>query len=104
MGPGERIAIMLSAERNDYLTRVGPGTAMGSLLRRYWIPLLHSQELDERDGGPLRIRLLGESLVAFRDGSGRVGLLDHHCPPASVAVLWPQRAGRPALPLPWLAI
>jgi phenylpropionate dioxygenase-like ring-hydroxylating dioxygenase large terminal subunit len=71
---------MLSAGANAYLTGIGPGTAMGALLRRYWIPLLYSQELDERDGGPLRIRLLGESLIAFRDGAGRVGLLDHHCP------------------------
>jgi phthalate 4,5-dioxygenase oxygenase subunit len=71
---------MLSAAGNAYLTSIGPGTAMGALLRRYWIPLLYTQELDERDGGPLRIRLLGESLIAFRDGAGRIGLLDHHCP------------------------
>lgn len=71
---------MLSAEKNDYLTRIGPGTPMGELLRAYWIPLLYSHELPDRDGAPMRIRLLGESLVAFRDSAGRVGLLDHHCP------------------------
>ena len=53
---------------------------MGALLRRYWIPLLYSHELAERDGPPRRIRLLGESLHAFRDTEGRVGLLDHRCP------------------------
>jgi nitrite reductase/ring-hydroxylating ferredoxin subunit len=53
---------------------------MGRLLRSYWIPLLYSHELPDADGPPKRIRLLGESLVAFRDSSGQVGLLDHHCP------------------------
>ena len=67
-------------DKNAYLTAVGPGTPMGRLIRSYWIPLLHSHELAEPDGAPVRIRLLGESLVAFRDTSGRVGLLDHHCP------------------------
>ena len=71
---------MLSAEKNAYLTAVGPGTAMGALLRCYWIPLLYSHELPTADGPPKRIRLLGESLIAFRDTTGRVGLLDHRCP------------------------
>src|SRR5947209_803017 len=53
---------------------------MGQLLRFYWIPLLYSHELGDPDGPPQRIRLLGESLVAFRDSNGRVGLFDHHCP------------------------
>jgi nitrite reductase/ring-hydroxylating ferredoxin subunit len=66
--------------KNIYLTNVNPGSPMGSLLRSYWIPLLYSHELAECDGPPRRIRLLGESLVAFRDTEGRVGLLDHHCP------------------------
>lgn len=66
-------------KRNDFLTKVGRGTPMGELLRCYWLPLLHSHEL-EPDGPPFRVRLLGESLVAFRDSAGRVGLLDHHCP------------------------
>lgn len=71
---------MLSQKQNDDLTRVGPGTPMGALLRSYWIPLLYSHELAENDGAPVRVRLLGESLVAFRDTGGRVGLLDHNCP------------------------
>ena len=71
---------MLSTEQNTYLTRIGPGTPMGSMLRAYWQPLLYSHELAERGGPPLRVRLLGESLVAFRDSDGRVGLLDHQCP------------------------
>ena len=71
---------MLSAAKNDYLTAVGPGTPMGALLRCYWIPLLYSHELPDPDGPPKRIRLLGESLIAFRDTQGLVGLLDHRCP------------------------
>jgi phenylpropionate dioxygenase-like ring-hydroxylating dioxygenase large terminal subunit len=52
---------------------------MGELMRRYWIPALLSSEIAERDGAPVRVRLLGEDLVAFRDSQGRVGLLDEHC-------------------------
>ena len=71
---------MLSAEDNEILTRVGPGTPMGSLLRRYWIPACLSSEVAEPDGPPARVRLLGEDLVAFRDTSGRVGLVEEQCP------------------------
>ena len=71
---------MLSIEQNEYLTRVGEGTPMGALLRSYWLPLLYSDELAERDGAPVRVQLLGERLIAFRDSAGRVGLLDHRCP------------------------
>lgn len=71
---------MLSAEDNQMLTRVGPGTPMGELMRRFWIPALLSEELPENDGTPVRVRLLGEDLVAFRDSLGRIGLLDEHCP------------------------
>jgi phenylpropionate dioxygenase-like ring-hydroxylating dioxygenase large terminal subunit len=71
---------MLSAEDNATLTRTGPGTAMGTLFRRFWMPVLLSRELPEPDGPPLRVTLLGEDLVAFRDTEGRVGLLDRHCP------------------------
>jgi phenylpropionate dioxygenase-like ring-hydroxylating dioxygenase large terminal subunit len=67
-------------DRNSYLTLVGPKSPMGGLLRSYWMPVLYSHELPDRDGPPVRIRLLGESLVAFRDSQDRVGLLDHHCP------------------------
>src|SRR5207237_1179498 len=58
----------------------GPGTMMGNLLRRYWIPAILSSELPEPDSDPVRITLLGENLVAFRDTRGRVGLLGANCP------------------------
>jgi phenylpropionate dioxygenase-like ring-hydroxylating dioxygenase large terminal subunit len=70
---------MLSREENELLTRVGPGTAMGQLMRCYWIPALLSEEIPIADGAPVRVRLLGEDLVAFRDSDGRVGLLGEHC-------------------------
>src|SRR5258708_431694 len=70
---------MLSREENDLITRVGPGTPMGELMRRYWIPALLSEEISEPECPPLRVRLLGEDLVAFRDSMGRVGLLAEHC-------------------------
>jgi nitrite reductase/ring-hydroxylating ferredoxin subunit len=70
---------MLTREDNELLTRTGPGTPMGRLLRRYWVPALLSEELPEVDGVPLRVRLLGEKLVAFRDSGGRVGLLNGSC-------------------------
>ena len=71
---------MLSVKDNEKLTKVGPGTPMGELMRRYWQPVLLSWEVDERDGAPVRVRILGEDLVAFRDTSGRVGLLSEWCP------------------------
>ena len=61
------------------LTRVGPGTVMGEMMRQYWIPAAASSEL-KADGDPMRLMLLGEPLIAFRDSSGRVGVLDHQCP------------------------
>jgi nitrite reductase/ring-hydroxylating ferredoxin subunit len=67
-------------EDNELLTRVGPGTPMGDLMRQYWVPALVSTELPERDGPPVRLKLLGEELIAFRDTTGRVGLLGDHCP------------------------
>lgn len=70
---------MLRTEDNHLLTRTGPGTPMGDLFRRYWIPALKSDELAP-DGHTIRIRLLGEDLVAFRDTEGKVGLLDEKCP------------------------
>jgi phenylpropionate dioxygenase-like ring-hydroxylating dioxygenase large terminal subunit len=70
---------MLSREDNELLTRVGPGTAMGDTMRRYWIPAVLASEIPEPDCPPVRVRLLGEDLVAFRDSRGRVGLLEEHC-------------------------
>jgi len=71
---------MLSREDNELLTRITSGTPMGDTMRRYWIPALMGSELAEPDGAPVRVRLLGEDLVAFRDTQGRVGLLDEYCP------------------------
>jgi len=71
---------MLPAADNRYLTRTGRGTPMGALLRRFWVPALLSAELPTPDGPPLRVRLLGEDLVAFRTNDGRVALLAANCP------------------------
>lgn len=79
---------MLTREENERLCRVGPGTPMGETLRRYWIPALLSEELPEPDGPPVRVRLLGEDLVAFRDTSGQVGLVDEWCPHRRASFYW----------------
>src|SRR5579885_1952307 len=71
---------MLSQEENELITRVGPGTPMGAALRRYWLPALLVEELPAPDCPPVRVRLLGEDLVAFRDSMGQLGLLGAHCP------------------------
>ena len=71
---------MLSREDNELLCKVGPGTPTGALMRQYWIPALISSELPEKDGAPVRVRLLGENLIAFRATSGKIGLIQNHCP------------------------
>lgn len=71
---------MFTERDNEDLTRVGPGTVMGEYLRRHWMPFLIADELALSDGAPLRVRLLGEDLIAFRDTNGRLGLLDRFCP------------------------
>jgi len=70
---------MLSREENELLTRTDPGTPAGELFRRYWIPALLSEEIPAADCPPVRVRLLGEDLVVFRDTHGRIGILDEHC-------------------------
>ncbi len=70
---------MTTAQDGELLTRVGPGTPMGELMREYWIPAAKSSELTA-DGNPMRLMLLGEKLIAFRDSAGRVGIMDHRCP------------------------
>ncbi len=69
---------MLSKERNEALTQVGPGTPMGELLRRYWMPIAGVSEFDHKSTKP--VRLMGENLVLYKDLSGNFGLLDRHCP------------------------
>ena len=78
---------LLTREENELLTRTGPGTPMGAVLRRYWLPMLLAWELPGPDCPPVRVKLLGERLVAFRDTSGRVGLLAEGCPHRG-ASLW----------------
>ena len=70
---------MLSQEENELLTRIGPGTLMGDLMREYWMPSMMSSELVS-DGIPVRLKLLGEELIAFRDTSGKVGVIANSCP------------------------
>ncbi|MDE2361234.1 MAG: Rieske 2Fe-2S domain-containing protein [Hyphomicrobiales bacterium] len=70
---------MSKSSDGEDLTRVGPGTVMGEMMRQYWIPAALSSEL-EADGDPMRLMLLGEKLIAFRDTSGRVGVMEHQCP------------------------
>ena len=70
---------MASNKDRDLIVRVGPGTPMGEFMRQYWIPAALSSEF-VADGDPVRLMLLGEKLVGFRDSSGRVGIMDHRCP------------------------
>ena len=78
---------MLTREQNEQLTRTDRGTLMGELFRRYWIPALHAREVAEPDGPPVRVQLLGEKLIAFRDTQGRVGVIDEFCAHRGVS-LW----------------
>src|SRR5512143_1734296 len=71
---------MLSQQDNEMLTHVGPGTPMGNLLRQYWAPALLSEELPSPDCPPIRVKLMCEELIAFRNTSGEVGLVANACP------------------------
>jgi phenylpropionate dioxygenase-like ring-hydroxylating dioxygenase large terminal subunit len=70
---------MLRKEINELLTQTRTGTPMGQLFRQYWIPALLARELPENDCAPVRVKLLGERLIAFRDSEGRYGLMDEFC-------------------------
>jgi phthalate 4,5-dioxygenase len=78
---------MLRKEQNDLLTQTGPKTPMGAMFRSYWIPALLSEELPANDCAPVRVKLLSESLVAFRDSQGRYGLISEFCAHRGVS-LW----------------
>ena len=67
---------MLRAEQNTFATQTGPGTPMGEMFRRYWIPAMHASELPENECPPVRIKLLSERLLAWRDTQGRLALTD----------------------------
>ncbi len=71
---------MLSETNNRLLTEAGPGTQMGELLRRFWIPVALAEEIGGPDSPPQRVTVLGEPLLLFRDTSGRIGLVDRRCP------------------------
>ena len=78
---------MLRKDQNDLLTQTGPGTPMGDMFRCYWIPALLAEELPDNDCAPVRVKLLGERLLAFRDSEGRYGLIDEFCAHRGVS-LW----------------
>ena len=96
---------MITDEMNVLLTRTGPGTPMGDLFRRYWIPALLDWELPEPDCPPVRVKLLGERLIAFRD-TGGAARPDRRVlrPPRRVPVVRAQRGVRAALPVPRLEV
>jgi phenylpropionate dioxygenase-like ring-hydroxylating dioxygenase large terminal subunit len=78
---------MLKADQNDLVSQTGPATPMGQLFRSYWTPALLAAELPEKDSPPVRVKLLSERLVAFRDSEGRYGLIDEFCAHRGVS-LW----------------
>ena len=79
---------MLTKEENERLTRVGPGTPMGELFRRYWLPVALSETVDKPDGPPVRVRMLGEDLVLFRATDGTYGLVAEKCPHRTASMYW----------------
>ncbi len=86
-GPAPLEETMLTKEDNDLVTRTGASEPMGQLMRRFWIPVLISEELPEPDCPPIRVKLLGERLIAFRDTTGKVGFIDEFCGHRGVS-LW----------------
>lgn len=84
---------MLSREDNELLCRVGPGTPMGNVMRQYWVPAALSSELPEPEGSPLRVRLLGESLIAYRTAAGAVGLMQSNCPHRGASLFYGRNEG-----------
>ena len=83
---------MLTKEDNEIITRCGPGTPMGNLMRQYWIPALLSNEVPTPDCAPVRIRILNENLIAFRVTSGKVGLIDDYCPHRGASMFFGRNA------------
>ena len=93
---------MLAPEDNELVTNTNRGTPMGEVFRRYWMPVALSEELPGPDCEPLRVKVLGEDLIAFRDTNGDVGLVDAYCPHRGAPMffgvasqrptLWPRRA------------
>ena len=95
---------MLTAEENELLTRVGPGTPAGELLRRYWHPVAVAAELTDEQPTKF-VRVLGEDLVLFKDKSGRAGLLADHCAHRSASLVYGRVEERGiCVCLPWLVV
>src|SRR5262245_4404110 len=92
-GRAEEQEPMLSKEDNELVSRVGRGTPMGTLMRQYWLPALVSSELPGPDCDPVRVMLLGERLIAFRDTDGRVGLLANSCPHRGASLFYARNEG-----------
>ena len=69
----------MNKEMAETLVRTEPGTRMGNLMRRYWVPVLLSREIAEPDGPQVRVQILGEKLLVFRDTEGKAGLIDEFC-------------------------
>lgn len=79
---------MLSAADNELLTRTGPATAMGAYFRRFWQPVALSAQVAERDAVPIRVTVMGETWLCFRDSNGRVGLVSPRCPHRGADLVW----------------
>lgn len=79
---------MLTKADNELLVRIGPKTPMGELFRRFWTPIMLASELGGPNSAPVRVRILGEDLVAFRDTHGKLGLLDAYCPHRRANLFW----------------
>ena len=71
---------MLTKEDNEMITQVGPGTPMGELFRRFWLPVMLSEEVPGADSTPVLLQILGETLIAFKDSDGKVGIIDAYYP------------------------
>jgi len=84
---------MLSQAQNELLTGTGLGTPLGELYRRYWIPALLTEEIPAPDCPPVRVKLLAQELVAFRDSNGRIGLMDEHCPHRGTSLFFGRNEG-----------
>jgi phthalate 4,5-dioxygenase oxygenase subunit len=84
---------VLKQEENELITRVGPGTPMGSLMREYWVPAMLSSEVPTPGCTPVRVMLLGEKLIGFRDGEGNVGLLADACPHRGASLFFGRNDG-----------
>src|SRR5216684_2403711 len=85
--------IAMKREDNELLCRIGPGTAMGQLVRNYWVPAFLSNRLPPVDSDPIRVRLFGENFVAFRGDDGEIGFLDEGCPHRGASLVLANQEG-----------